>query len=141
MTTEALYQYLASQPLGVVSTICTIGAPQAAVVGIAVSPQLAIIFDTVSTSRKYANIIGNPKVAMVIGWEDETTVQLEGTASLLPHGESHPLKEIYFTRFPDGRVRAATWPDLVHFVVTPQWIRYSNFNDAKEPVKEWEFKQ
>ncbi|NIG54066.1 pyridoxamine 5'-phosphate oxidase family protein [Chitinophaga sp. Cy-1792] len=140
MTTEALYHYLQSQHLAVVSSVSSAGMPQSAVVGIAVSPQLELIFDTVSSSRKYINLIANANIAVVIGWDNETTVQLEGIASLLPSGEAHPLKDIYFHTFHDARQRADTWPDLVHFVITPHWIRYSNFNELNNPVQEWDLK-
>jgi hypothetical protein len=32
------------------------------------------------SSRKYANVTRNGRVALVIGWDDEQTVQLEGMA-------------------------------------------------------------
>jgi general stress protein 26 len=74
----------------------------------------------------------NPKVALVIGWDNETTVQYEGEAIVLGNdAEAENLREIYYKAYPDGRVRAETWPGLVHIKVTPKWLRYSNFN---EPV-------
>ena len=35
-------------------------------------------------------------------------------------------KNVYFAAWPDG-VTVQTWPGLVHFVVGPRWIRYSDF--------------
>lgn len=132
VTKELIYQFIASKKLGVVSTVDLDNIPGAAVVGIAVSNNLEIIFDTVSASRKYQNILRNPNVALVIGWDEEITVQYEGMAEVLGNdGEADGLREIYYTAYPDGRERAATWPGLVHIKVTPKWIRYSNFN---EPV-------
>lgn len=56
MTREVLCAYLQSQPLAVVSSIDAAGAPQSAVVGIAVSEDMEIIFDTVEAcSLKAAN--------------------------------------------------------------------------------------
>lgn len=67
---------------------------------------------------------------MVIGWDDETTVQYEGTSEILGNdSEADHLREVYFTAYPDGRARAQTWPGLVHIKVIPHWIRYNNFND------------
>ncbi|MDB5154841.1 MAG: Pyridoxamine 5-phosphate oxidase [Mucilaginibacter sp.] len=129
---DLVYQFIKQQPLGVIATTNKAQQPEAALVGIAVSVNLEIIFDTIKISRKYHNILQNPKVALVIGWDDETTIQYEGTAEVLGNDTvAENLKEIYFRAFPDGRERAETWPGLVHIKVTPQWLRYSNFNEPQ----------
>ena len=130
ITKELIYQFIVGQKLGVVSTVNSNSKPESAVVGIAVSESLDIIFDTVKASRKYKNILNNADIALVIGWDNEITVQYEGTAEILGDGdEAQQLREIYYEIYPDGRERAATWPDLVHIKVTPNWIRYSDFNE------------
>ena len=130
ITKELIYQFITGQKLGVVSTVNSNGKPESAVVGIAVSESLDIIFDTVKASRKYENILDNADIALVIGWDNEITVQYEGTAEVLGDGdEAQQLREIYYEIYPDGRERAATWPGLVHIKVTPNWIRYSDFNE------------
>ena len=130
VTRELIYQFIARQKLGVVSTVNPDNTPEAAVVGIAVSEKLEIIFDTLKASRKYKNILRNSNVALVIGWDEEITVQYEGIAAVLENdGQAGRLKEIYFQAYPDGRERAATWPGLMHIKVIPKWIRYSNFNE------------
>jgi general stress protein 26 len=132
MMKDLVYQFINQQKLGVVSTVNLLNKPEAAVVGIAVSVNLEIIFDTVKTSRKYQNILHNPNVALAAGWDEEVTVQYEGIAEILGTGdESDNLREVYFRAFPDGRERAETWPGLVHVKVSPKWIRYSNFNEPQ----------
>ena len=131
MTKEILYDFMRQHKLAVVSTVASDGKPESALVGVAVSGELEIIFDTVNTSRKYKNILRNPNVAVVIGWEDETTVQFEGIATELAGPEDDHYRELYYEAYPDGRDRAANWAGLVHFKVAPKWLRYSNFN---EPV-------
>jgi len=127
-----VYQFIKQHLLGVVSTINSACKPEAALVGIAVTENLEIIFDTIKASRKYQNILQNPQVAVVIGWDNETTVQYEGKATVLgDDDEALRLKEIYFDAYPDGRDRAETWQGLVHIKMTPEWLRYSNYN---EPV-------
>jgi general stress protein 26 len=127
---DLIYQFMRQQPLGIVATTNKANKPEAALVGVAVSFGLEIIFDTVTTSRKYHNILQNPKVALVIGWDNETTVQYEGIAEVLGNDiEAENLKEVYYRAYPDGRERAETWPGLVHIRVTPKWLRYSNFNE------------
>lgn len=131
MIKDFIYSFIREHKLAVISTLSNAGTPEAALVGIGISNNLEIVFDTIKTSRKYLNLLRNPKVAVVIGWDNETTVQYEGTATELSGEHADYFKEIYFTAYPDGRERDKTWPDIVHFKITPQWIRYSNYN---EPV-------
>ena len=129
MTKEFLYNFIKQYNLAVISTLSKDNKPEAALVGFAVSQDLEIVFDTVKTSRKYKNILQNPSVAVVIGWDNETTVQYEGAATELGRDDAAYYKEIYFEVYKDGRERAETWPHIAHFKITPNWIRYSNFND------------
>ena len=80
MTRDELLPFLRKHRLGVQSTVSSSGDPQAAVVGIAVTSELEIVFDTVDTSRKCRNLRANPRIAFVIGWDQEITVQLAGIA-------------------------------------------------------------
>lgn len=129
---DAIYQFISQNKLAVVSTIGKDGKPESALVGIAVSTNLEIIFDTIKTSRKYQNILADKHVAVVVGWDNETTVQYEGDAEVLGNDAiSDQYREVYYVTWPDGRHRAETWPGLVHIRITPKWARYSNFN---EPV-------
>ncbi|GGB17404.1 pyridoxamine 5'-phosphate oxidase family protein [Puia dinghuensis] len=132
MTTEFLVQFIRRHSIAALATTSGNHQPEAAIVGIAVTDDLEIVFDTVRGSRKYPNLIECPRVALVIGWKHETTVQYEGVARELAGAEDDVYREVYYSVYPDGRQRAATWEGLVHFVVRPQWIRYSNFN---EPVR------
>ena len=129
MTKEFIYNFIRQHTLAVVSTLSIDNKPEAALVGFAISEDLEIVFDTVKTSRKYPNLLQNPAVAVVIGWDNETTVQYEGIATELTGPDASHFKEIYFEVYSDGRERAKTWPHIVHFKITPKWIRYSNFND------------
>jgi hypothetical protein len=102
------------------------GAPQAAVVGFAVSDQLEIVFDTLESTRKYANLVADPRVALVIGWDDAITAQIEGVADVPAGAELERLRECYFGPYPDGRERLA-WPGITHVRVRPTWARLSDF--------------
>jgi pyridoxine/pyridoxamine 5'-phosphate oxidase len=100
--------------------------PQAAVIGIAVSEALEIVFDTLSTSRKAQNLRKNSRIALVVGWDEEQTVQLEGTADEPTGDELLRLKRAYFDAFPDGPEREQ-WPDITYVRVRVTWARYSDF--------------
>jgi pyridoxine/pyridoxamine 5'-phosphate oxidase len=124
---EQLYRFVNARKLGVISTTSPGGDPQSALVGIAVSPQLQIVFDTVRSSRKYTNLKADPRISLVVGWDAEITVQYEGTA-IEPEGEAlRQAKDIYFQTWPSG-VEHQQWPGITWFLVSPIWVRYSDFN-------------
>jgi pyridoxine/pyridoxamine 5'-phosphate oxidase len=131
----ALYAFMARQRYGVVSSIAENGGPQSALVGIATSPNLEIVFDTLQSTRKCANLIARPSCSFVIGWEGEQTVQLEGLAAQPKGPELKRYQEIYFTMWPDGPARMA-WPGMTYFVVRPQWIRYSDYDQTPPIIEE-----
>src|SRR5215831_13702057 len=72
-----LLAFLRRHRLCVQASVSSSGTPQAAVVGFAVSDDLEIVFDTIGTTRKMANLRRNGHVALVVGWDDEQTVQIE----------------------------------------------------------------
>ena len=141
MTETDLYAFLARHRLGVLGTICQSGTPQSALMGIAVTPQLEIIFDTVKSSRKYPNLISRPACSFVVGgWGagGEQTVQYEGRAAELKPPGLERYQEIYFKVWPDGPARM-NWPGIVYFVVQPTWIRYSDFDQSPPLIREFTF--
>lgn len=128
MTKEDLYRFIKDRKLAVVSTVTSKGRSESALIGIAVTPALEVIFDTSRESRKVENLRNNPHVSLVIGWDDETTLQYQGVADE-PTGQSlERCKEIYFAAFPDGRERAKS-SAITHFLVKPSWARYCCFKD------------
>jgi PPOX class probable F420-dependent enzyme len=132
MTRSQLLRFVQRQRLGVVSSLAPDGAPQSAVVGIAVSEAGEIVFDTLGTSRKAANLRRDPRVSLVV-WENERTVQLDGLADEPTGAELDRLREVYFAVYPDGRERLA-WPGLTHFRIVPTWGRFSDFEASPEPL-------
>ena len=125
---QFLYEFIKKQWLAVLTTVNEKLQPEAALIGIAVTPELEIVFDTSNTSRKYQNIIQNPAVALVIGWDNEITLQYEGIATELKIDDVF-YREIYFDTFKEGRQRAESMHGIVHFKITPNWARYCDYND------------
>ncbi len=125
-----LVEFIAACDLAVVSYLSAEGTPQSAVVGIAVTPELEIVFDTVASSRKYRSLKARGECSVVI-WSGEVTVQYEGIAE---ETMDDRYREAYFKKMPDGRDRLS-WPGITYFVVRPKWIRYSDF-DARPCVIE-----
>jgi hypothetical protein len=95
----------------VIATASPSGSPAAALIGIALMGQaqdIRVIFDTLTTTCKYARIKANPRVALVIGLGEETTLQLDGEAEELAGEALAEAKAAYFRKWPDGRAREAT---------------------------------
>ena len=140
MTQADLQSFLASQRLGVLGTIGPTGAPQAALMGIAVTDDFEIVFDTVKHSRKYPNLIARPACSFVIGgWNaGEQTVQYEGAAQELGPPDLERYQQIYFRVYPDGPSRMS-WSGITYFVVRPTWIRYSDFDQSPPLIQEFKF--
>ena len=130
MKTSQLLEFIRTQRLAVETSVGPGGAPQAALVGIAVTDALELVFDTLATTRKVANLRRNPRVAFVIGgWADgdERTVQYEGIAEEPQSQELPKIKAAYFKTWPESRSHE-TWPGLIYVRVRPTWIRFSDFN-------------
>ncbi len=136
----ALLAFLRSRRYAVQSSIHPGGAPQSAVVGIAVSDDFEIVFDTLGTSRKAVNLRQRAEIAFVIGsleGTDERTVQVEGRADEPQGAERARLIELYLAVFPDGRVRQQ-WPGLTYLRATPRWLRYSDYTRDPPLIAEWD---
>ena len=123
---QQLYDFIRARPLAVLATVCGEGGPQAALVGVAVTQDLELIFDTTDATRKYPNLKRDPRIAFVVGWDGEETLQYEGVADEPAGDELERLKQIYFATFPDGKARQ-DWPGLTYFRVRPRWIRFSSY--------------
>ncbi|HKV28909.1 MAG TPA: pyridoxamine 5'-phosphate oxidase family protein [Candidatus Acidoferrales bacterium] len=144
MTRSELVDFMRRWPLVVAASVSPARAPQAALLGVAVSDQLEIVFDTVDTSRKFRNLRSDSRIALVFGAagaytagsHDERTLQYEGTADVPTGEELRRVQEtIYFRQFPDGRSRL-TWPGITYVHARPTWIRYSDYNRSPSEIFE-----
>jgi pyridoxine/pyridoxamine 5'-phosphate oxidase len=135
MDRAAIYAFISRQQYGVVSSIGPKGTPQSALVGIASTSRLEVIFDTVKSSRKYPNLIERPSCSLVIGWSGEQTLQLEGLAEEPQGAALKEFQEVYFAQWPEGRAHLS-WPGIAYFVVRPYWIRYSDYEQNPPLIEE-----
>lgn len=134
MTPADFLAFLRRHRFAVIGTVRE-GAPQAALVGIAVTDRLEIVFDTVTGTRKYANLLADPRVALVVGWDYGQTVQAEGIADLPAGEELAACKQDYFAVWPDGPGRER-WPDIAYVRVRPHWLRFSDYAMAPPRIEE-----
>jgi len=130
VTPQELLAFMRQHRVGVQASVAGGVAPQAAVVGIAVTDRFEIIFDTTTSTRKLENLRRNPRIAFVVGGPaegDVRTVQYEGVADEPFDAELARVKSVYYQVYPDGPTRTA-WPGLTYVRVRPIWIRYSDFS-------------
>ena len=71
MRLEEIFDIAKRKRFLVVSTINESNAPEAALMGFALTQANEVVFDTLSTSRKAVNLARNPAAALVIGWDDQ----------------------------------------------------------------------
>ena len=124
-----LFSFMRSQRLAVEASRATDGGVQAALVGIAVTDTLEIVFDTLISTRKAQNLRACPRTAFVLGGcpaSEERTVQFEGIADEPVGADLERIKRTYFAVWPEGPTRAS-WPGITYFRVRPTWIRFSDF--------------
>lgn len=133
MTRDDICAYAKQHRLAVLASTAADG-PQAAIVGVAVTDDLALIFDTLNTSRKYANLKADARVAFVIG-EGAQTLQYQGIAEELAGDALACCKPLYFAVWPDGPARESL-PGITYFRVRPTWLRHSDFSVEPPRIEE-----
>jgi general stress protein 26 len=127
---SAVLDFLREHRYAVQASVNADGGPQAALVGVVVNDRFEFFFDSFNSTRKVANLRGDPRVALVVGGHtigDERTVQIEGTLDQPSGSELLEFQKQYFAILPDGR-RRSKLPGITYFRVRPQWLRYSDFN-------------
>jgi pyridoxine/pyridoxamine 5'-phosphate oxidase len=117
-----------------VATTSPASGPQAALAFFTVLDDGRLLLNTHTTSRKWANLLADPRLGLVAGWSfDQPHVQLDGRAEPIPPG--HPAfarwMEIYLDAFPQA---AATQDEHSSFVLlTPTWARVTRFRPDGPP--------
>ncbi len=112
--------------LGAVATTSDKG-PELALVDFAVNDELALVFQTIQTTRKCVNLRADPRIAFM-AWEGNQTLQYEGIADEPDEYDMKPLLDVFFARNPQA-LNQRGWPGLVYFRVRPKWIRLSEYGD------------
>ncbi|HHU39094.1 MAG TPA: pyridoxamine 5'-phosphate oxidase family protein [Propionibacterium sp.] len=120
--------FVTQNPLGVVATVNGDRGPEAALLTFAPMPDGDVLFDTQISSRKAHNLAADPRVALVIGTSEESSLQVEGTASLPRDAdEQRAWARAYEERFPDSQSDDAAFTMVrVH----PTWLRHYIVGDT-----------
>ncbi len=135
MDLAELVNFVRARALAVVATCRPDGAPEAALIDVAATDAGEIVFDTSVRSRKYRNIQASPQIALVIGWDDEVSVQCEGGADILTGEERERCLRTYVEQYPD-RLERAQNPNRALVRVRPLWIRHTDYRPATFGVHE-----
>lgn len=130
-----LISLLGRQQFAVVSTLGSDGRPQAAVVGVALTPDGTLVLDTLERTNKAQNLRRDTRTAVVL-WDGAQTAQVEGHAEEPKGDERARAVTAYLARFADGQERVA-WPGITYFVVRPRWVRWTDFGTTPETIREW----
>jgi len=141
VTRTEVLTFMRGHTLAVQTSVSAVAVPQAAVVGFVVTDDFEVVFDTLDTTRKVANLRRNARCAFVVGGMvngDERTVQFEGITDEPTGPDLDRLKELYFVRFPDGRNRQR-WPGLTYIRIRTRWLRFSDFNQSPPAIVEFTF--
>lgn len=129
--------FIKKHKIGVIATVGADNKPEAAVIEFGETDDLELIFDAFENSRKIQNVKQNSRVAFVIGWDEDITIQYEGEAFELTGDELEKYQRIYLAKNP----AVAKWiqtEGITFFKVIPKWIRYSDLN--KDPWEIFEVK-
>jgi general stress protein 26 len=144
MTTDEnkrkLLDFLRAKEFGVLSTLSAAdGYPESAVVALSETDDLELVFGSFIGTRKNVNIVKNPHVSVVIGWDntEKITVQYEGTAQEISGQEREILSEKHCIKNADSIVYLKD-ENIRYFKITPTWVRYSNF--SQHPKEVWEIR-
>ena len=134
---ERLYSFIRARTQGVIATVCRDGKPEAALMDIAVTADLEIIFETTDQTRKFANLTARPAVSFVVGWDGGETLQYDGIVHLLEGAKLEKIKQLYVATFPQ-KASHPNWPGNYYFLVRPSWIRFSDYRMPRK-IEEFRF--
>jgi pyridoxine/pyridoxamine 5'-phosphate oxidase len=137
---QRIYNFVKDQKYAVVSTVNEAGQPESALVAFSETDSLELIFATGEHTRKVQNLLLNPNVAVVIGWDPDelTTVQYEGVARVLPMEMAGEYAGIHYEKQPGSREHQDK-PGECFVVISPVWARYTDFGNHPEEIFEEHF--
>lgn len=123
--------FLEKNSTAVIATVSKDGTPQAATIFYVIEKEFELYFMTLSSTRKYTNLLSNSKVAFVVGTTDTIamTVQIEGVAELVTNYKEQA--RILMQLAEVANRGGVLWPPISKipgkkyavFHLSPTWIR------------------
>jgi len=124
---KKVYDFIKIHDLAVISTVTKDFLPESAVIGFSEKENLELVFGTFRTSRKYQNILSNPRVALAIGWEKGKTVQYEGTAEEISEADLAEELRLHLAKLPSA-AKYISKSEQIYIKIKPKWLRYSDLS-------------
>lgn len=120
---------------GVVSTLGPGGEPQSAYLTLAATDRGELVFDAKPDSRKVANLRRDPRIAVVTGGPDGTTLQAQGIADFPAGADLERCTAAYLAAFPEfaGSFDAGA---VVVLRITLEWARHGDFRGREPELRE-----
>lgn len=122
----AFISYINAVNAGVIATADRERGPESAFINLAVMPDMAIVFETLITSRKYRNLQRDPCASLVIGGQGKTTLQIEGLVDEPTGTLLDDVISTYYEACPQNASHR-NWPGLTYLRLRPRWLRYSDY--------------
>ncbi len=113
-----------------------LGAPESAVVGFAATLALELVFDTLDTTRKIANIPARSKRLGSDRHGTMTALCNTKAPPTNPHGRgfSERVRSVYSEAFPDGPERLK-WKGITYVRIRPSWLRFTSYTEPEQNVE------
>jgi pyridoxine/pyridoxamine 5'-phosphate oxidase len=127
-------EFARAAELAVLATASPAGKPEAALLGVAVTESGDLVVDIHRSARKLTNITRNNQVAVVIGWADDVSIQVEGHIRLVTGDERRGYEKVYLARFPGSRVSDSAFEVAV---ITPEWVRRYDAGSDPARIAHW----
>ncbi|MFD1827896.1 pyridoxamine 5'-phosphate oxidase family protein [Mumia zhuanghuii] len=125
MDREQMVAYVRARRDGVVTTVGPGGAPQAAYVELTMTARGEVVFDARAASRKVANLRRDPRVALVVGGSDGTTLQGEGEADVPTGHDRARCVEAYVADLPQYEASLSV-SGIVLLRIRLTWARHAD---------------
>lgn len=132
---QKVFDLMKDNFLCVFSSLGPDGQPQSAVVGFSEDSDGKLVIGTRKTSRKYQNVLRDPRVSIVIGWDERKTVQYEGLAHEATGDERTKYQDLHVAKHPIN-AKFKDDPNEAYIVIEPVWVRYTDASVSPWQVEE-----
>ncbi len=123
-----LIAYVNEKRYGVLSSIGPEGEPQSAYLAVVATAQGELVFNANSDSRKVLNLQRDPRIALVLGGPDHTTLQAQGTVDFPEGPERDRLVAVYIEALPRFS-RSAVNPNITFMRIAIEWSKFTDFRE------------
>ncbi len=133
MDVAAFIAYVRAHGDAVLSTLGPEGEPQAAFLSITATDLGELVFDAKDASRKIQNLRRDPRVAIVLGGADGTTMQVQGVADIPAGVDLDRCAAAYARAFPEFADSLVN-PKVTVVRVAVAWARHGDYRSKPPQV-------